>query len=599
MCINNSEPSFLQGFPDLPESKDSLGMDLRCKGIAEFISECSTPMTLAIQGDWGTGKTSCMKIIGKFLKDKLQEKLCLIEFNTWQFSVLGSDEKIIFDLLQTMIDQLDKWRRSLKISSPSLETDFKDTKKSLVNGIINGAAFLTKELFSDTIPGKIVSSVASAANKDPEKLLENLLGAPATRTQTILEMKDKINNLINEILDNNKTGDRIFIFVDDLDRLEPRIAVELMEGLKNFADCDRCVFILAIDQTVVERGLQAKFGKDFDKDKAKKFFDKIIQIPFSLPVGDYDIRSYIASLSNSRNVDTYVSILHGFNEKNPRTIKRSFNSLKMNECTELARNPQNAITPRKDCQLYSVLLLQLESANDFIWLSDTVDQFWNSNEPDKVNYEEFYSALTSHITPSDDPDSDDTSPLSQQFLSTVYEQFFCTSVPYSKASHEEGLRQLALILRQSRETSTISEEITKPMQVIRTMKSIISRLKDSGMVFADNLDSTITAQSDRDIAEKSEKIVLRGSQSGKTISLSLNPGGKAMNLTIYTDIALEEIISGVEDDVYEPNGSIPPAESTYGYYYHPGKRITISNFSFYNKNGTLDTMMRNCGISLK
>ena len=589
-------------FSDIPQADDCLGMEKRCKGIADFISHCSTPMTLAIQGDWGMGKTSCMKIIGKHLEKSLKEKMCIIEFNTWQFSVLGNDEKIIVDLLQTMIDQLEAWLEKLNIKDDNINRKMDEAKKGIVSMANITASFL-KELFLDSTAGKIAASIAENTVKDPIAFLNSIIGAPATRTQTVIEMKKKVEELIDAIIKNPKTGDRVFIFIDDLDRLDPRIAVELMEGLKNFADCKNCVFILAIDQSVVERGLRAKFDKDFDQAKAKKFFDKIIQIPFALPVSDYDITQYIASFSPMGGAEAYASILNSFNEKNPRTIKRSFNTLNMNLCIEKARNSDNKnsapLTQQNVIQLYSVLLLQLESTTDFLWLSDIVDQHWNGS-PENTDYAGFYSALTEPFKSKENSESDFFSELSVPFLTAVYDQFFDSNKDYSRETHDEGLRQLANILRQSRETIAVREDISKPMQVIRTVRSIINRLNNSGIVFDNGMDSIITSSSEHDLINRNEKIVLRGSLNGeRKINLSMIPGGKALNLTIYTDKSIDEIINAVEYDVYEPiQGVAPPAGKTYGYYYHENQRITFSNFTQYKMGGTLDIIMKNCGIPL-
>lgn len=46
-----------------------------------------------------------------------------------------------------------------------------------------------------------------------------------------------------------------------MDRLEPVVAVQILSLLKNLFDVPDCVFILAIDYEVVEKGLEKKFGK--------------------------------------------------------------------------------------------------------------------------------------------------------------------------------------------------------------------------------------------------------------------------------------------------------------------------------------------------
>ena len=58
--------------------------------LSEFIISCETPMTIAIQGDWGSGKTSFMKMVEGVLSDKVLP----IWFNTWQFSQFSMGDRL-------------------------------------------------------------------------------------------------------------------------------------------------------------------------------------------------------------------------------------------------------------------------------------------------------------------------------------------------------------------------------------------------------------------------------------------------------------------------------------------------------------------------
>ena len=70
------------GFTDAPAKEDAFSIEQYIKGLASFIESCNTPMTISIQGSWGTGKTSVMK----FVQRELDKKTLSIDFNTWQFS---------------------------------------------------------------------------------------------------------------------------------------------------------------------------------------------------------------------------------------------------------------------------------------------------------------------------------------------------------------------------------------------------------------------------------------------------------------------------------------------------------------------------------
>jgi len=42
------------------DDTDKLSMDKYTKGLQNFIENSNTPMTISIQGEWGSGKTSLM-----------------------------------------------------------------------------------------------------------------------------------------------------------------------------------------------------------------------------------------------------------------------------------------------------------------------------------------------------------------------------------------------------------------------------------------------------------------------------------------------------------------------------------------------------------
>ena len=95
----------------------------------------------------------------------------------------------------------------------------------------------------------------------------------STVPATPISLKREIEEIIRrKVL--GGTG-RIVVFIDDLDRIKPAIAVEILETIKLFVDVPNCVFVLALDYGVVSRGLKDKFGID-EQELGRSFFDKII-----------------------------------------------------------------------------------------------------------------------------------------------------------------------------------------------------------------------------------------------------------------------------------------------------------------------------------
>ncbi|MGJ9528889.1 KAP family P-loop NTPase fold protein [Actinotignum sp. GS-2025a] len=158
-------------------------------------------------------------------------------------------------------------------------------------------------------------------------------------TRSISDLRTALQELVDSIVTAGEHGEplakRLFVFIDDLDRLEPARAVEVMEALKVFLNIKGCVFVLAIDFSVVASGVKAKYGNDFQESKARAFFDKIIQIPFNLPVGSYSIEGLLGEglKAIGIEIDREGPEFEGFRNlvlfsvgTNPRSIKRLINT---------------------------------------------------------------------------------------------------------------------------------------------------------------------------------------------------------------------------------------------------------------------------------
>ena len=57
-----------KGFTDSPAVQDSFNISKYINGLVNFIKSCNKPMTIAVQGDLGTGKTTIMTLIKNELK---------------------------------------------------------------------------------------------------------------------------------------------------------------------------------------------------------------------------------------------------------------------------------------------------------------------------------------------------------------------------------------------------------------------------------------------------------------------------------------------------------------------------------------------------
>lgn len=94
--------------------KDQLNMEEYHQTLIKFIEDAhddDTPITIAVQGEWGSGKTSIMNILKTGLCDGDDAKFYSVDINAWKFCMLDSTSKsapsqAVINILQSMIYQI-------------------------------------------------------------------------------------------------------------------------------------------------------------------------------------------------------------------------------------------------------------------------------------------------------------------------------------------------------------------------------------------------------------------------------------------------------------------------------------------------------------
>ena len=187
--------------------------------------------------------------------------------------------------------------------------------------------------------------------------------------------------------------EKVVFFVDDLDRIPPTDAVEVLESLKNIFDIPNCIFIIAIDYEVVVKGLEGKFGPKTKENERefRYFFDKIIQVPFTMPVGAYDITSFLKEKLKKLSVDiedekvSLVTKIVGYTVgNNPRSLKRYLNTFSLiNQIIE--DDDENDKDNENIILLFAVLGIQISYPKIFRILTQNANfLFWDKEFGNKI-----------------------------------------------------------------------------------------------------------------------------------------------------------------------------------------------------------------------
>lgn len=305
--------------PRRHDQDDLFGIKVYQDALIRFIKLTDTPITIALQGEWGSGKTSLMNLLRWNLCDVDNALYFPVWINTWQYSLMKTSQQAIISILEGIVNQIGALNPNAK---------WNESKKK-IGGIFKKMA---------TVSAKVAVGVAGADSA----VIDDIVGDDKAQSD-INQLKEEIGKLIEEALSNDTTKAGFTFYIDDLDRIDPPVAVEILELLKNIFDLEKCVFILAIDYDVVIKGLKPKFGELTDKNERefRSFFDKIIQLPFSMPVASYNVDTFLVDalhkigfftdeeLKDKHLAETLSEVARLSVGTNPRSLKRLTNTLSL------------------------------------------------------------------------------------------------------------------------------------------------------------------------------------------------------------------------------------------------------------------------------
>ncbi len=396
------------GLQDEPSPTDHLGFAPYVGAIADFLENKETipPFTLSIEGDWGSGKSSFMMQLRDFLE---KNKATTINFNAWRHDKV---ESMWSTFALTFISQLEKkisWykRPFLNLKLSICRFDFQRGWGDLVlkmtliflYGVLT-YAFFKQNGFSQILQLLSINETGKAEDIDISKIINSLgfiglligtvffikkvadvFGNPlsidlkkyntkpdfSAKTEFIDTFHLDFNRAVN-VLAGKKN--KIYVFIDDLDRAEIPKAAELMQGLNMMiSNSKKIIFIIGMDREKVAAGVAAKYeglikylypsskedvqqGLRFGSD----FLQKFIQLSFHIPApAKTDIKRFIKSLSKKEiekaqkeegdktiehatwledgdDADSFINTIElvaDYFENNPRLLKQFINAYRL------------------------------------------------------------------------------------------------------------------------------------------------------------------------------------------------------------------------------------------------------------------------------
>jgi hypothetical protein len=315
---------------DAPAEKPTLRFGQIATALATIVSGSEPRFAVGIFGGWGSGKSTLMDEIERQIRPV--PGVLTVRFNAWRYE---REPHLIVPLLDTIRATLAAWSTNRRVAS---------AHRSQVRTIAERVGRVVRALVRATsfdvgLPG------AAAISFDPGKAIDDMADEPedlAASPQSLYYGAFKeLNDAFSGLLGAGVT--RIVVFVDDLDRCLPERALTVLESMKLFFDMPGFIFVVGLDERVVQSAVRAKFSRspsgEVDEQFEREYLKKIFQVPYTLPavapgqLGDLLKWLYrYGRLGEEQKADLQDRVRHYLQHVssdgsiNPREVKRYINA---------------------------------------------------------------------------------------------------------------------------------------------------------------------------------------------------------------------------------------------------------------------------------
>lgn len=266
-----------------------------------------SPSTIGLYGDWGSGKSSLMKLAQKKIEEKNTEigdekdsiKTLCIEFNGWLFE---GYEDTKTSLCGVILDALADEKRFSKEITDYAKTLIKkiDFNKILGKGIKYGLDFFLTggigaltDLTLSSVRSTIKTNVSEVQAKDLEEILNKFKKDDKTRTE-IKNFREEFKQLLQK-----SNVENVVVFIDELDRCLPDTVLEVFEAMRLFLFVEGMSFVIGADERLIQYSIKSKYKEvpGNNLDIGKEYLEKVIQYPLYIPqLTRAEVNQYLACL---------------------------------------------------------------------------------------------------------------------------------------------------------------------------------------------------------------------------------------------------------------------------------------------------------------
>jgi len=276
--------------------QNTIGRNYDLHRFVEILNTLDDGCVIALDGNWGSGKTFFVKQ-AKMILDAHNPLITLYEKgddevikNVWK----NSRNSCVSELTPQIAVYYDAWENDndddplLSIVYEILKTVDSDYSFKANVGLVKSAAII-----AELLTGKKVQSLIEAVKQaDPFACIRN--GQ---------DLRESISEFFNSLLP--EQGNRLVVFIDELDRCTPNFAVRLLERIKHYFFKDNITFVLSVNTHELQNTVKHYYGNEFD---AFRYLDRFFDIRINLPPAD--LQQYYHCIEFENTSYTYDMVAH-------------------------------------------------------------------------------------------------------------------------------------------------------------------------------------------------------------------------------------------------------------------------------------------------
>lgn len=252
--------------PDDPFKNDRLDRLRTAEALSEFIGTIDGPCVVALDAEWGMGKTTFLRM---WREDLCRNGVPVVMFNAWDNDFANEP---FLALSEELREALGHYKG---VAPEALETFTTAARDVLVNAVpaLSGVAV---SFVTGGVAGGVAEAVASRAMAHGEPDLSRYGKAKEAMSEfrKALETVAEAQAVVEDV------RSPLVVLIDELDRCRPSYAVELLEVLKHLFAVKGVVFVLAVNRQQLEHSVRALYGTEFGAEiYLRRFFDIDLRLP--------------------------------------------------------------------------------------------------------------------------------------------------------------------------------------------------------------------------------------------------------------------------------------------------------------------------------